>query len=179
MSTSTHFIIVPSDFDIEDAFSSINTPNYTLASPDYFPASLGTAYPNPSDDLSKYLLALLAISPFHDDPYMKVMQSYNANNNEPPTLPQAPIASPTILPSSLVLSLSPNLETALQKARTQIAGLQREQMGHDDEIVLTRIRISTLETIIEDIQFRHRSDMMSLLDKICELKNHEGGPPDY
>ncbi|GKC21562.1 hypothetical protein Tco_1023712 [Tanacetum coccineum] len=35
MSSSTHPIIVPSDSDIEDAFSSTNTPNYTPASPDY------------------------------------------------------------------------------------------------------------------------------------------------
>ncbi|GJW22435.1 hypothetical protein Tco_0033057 [Tanacetum coccineum] len=32
-------IIVPSDFDVEDAFSSTNTPNYTPASLDYFSAS--------------------------------------------------------------------------------------------------------------------------------------------
>ncbi|GJS51940.1 putative reverse transcriptase domain-containing protein [Tanacetum coccineum] len=44
------------------------------------------------------------------------------------------------------------LETELQEARTQIAGFQRKQMGHDDEIVLARMRISTLEMIIEDIQ---------------------------
>ncbi|GKF58519.1 hypothetical protein Tco_0172056, partial [Tanacetum coccineum] len=53
------------------------------------------------------------------------------------------------------------------------------QMGHDDEIVLARVRISTLEMLIEDIQIRHRSDMKSLLDMIYELKNHKGGPPDY
>ncbi|GJV67728.1 putative reverse transcriptase domain-containing protein [Tanacetum coccineum] len=34
------------------------------------------------DDLSKYLLASLAISPFHDDPYMKVMQAYDATSIE-------------------------------------------------------------------------------------------------
>ncbi|GJX15862.1 putative reverse transcriptase domain-containing protein [Tanacetum coccineum] len=44
-------------------------------------------------------------------------------------------------------------------ARTQIAGFQRKQMGHDDEIVLARVRISTLEMLIEDIQIHHRSDM--------------------
>ncbi|GKD27935.1 hypothetical protein Tco_1234149 [Tanacetum coccineum] len=47
------------------------------------------------------------------------------------------------------------LETELQKARTQIAGFQRKQMGHDDEIVLARVRISTLEMLIKDIQIRH------------------------
>ncbi|GJV75142.1 hypothetical protein Tco_1506726 [Tanacetum coccineum] len=46
-------------------------------------------------------------------------------------------------------------------------------------IVLARVRTSTLEILIEDIQIRHRSDMKSLLDKIHELKNHKGGPPDY
>ncbi|GJW36313.1 putative reverse transcriptase domain-containing protein [Tanacetum coccineum] len=93
-------IIVPSDVDVEDAFSSTTTPNYTPASPDYSPASPGNTSPNPSDDLSKYLLASLAILPFHDDPYMKVMQAYNATTNESPIpLPQAPIAPPTeILP---------------------------------------------------------------------------------
>nr|GEY48079.1 reverse transcriptase domain-containing protein [Tanacetum cinerariifolium] len=64
------------------------------------------------------------------------------------------------------------LETEHQKARTQIAGLQREQMGHDDEIFLDRVRISNLEMIIEDIQVRCRSDMKSLLDKINDLKTY-------
>ncbi|GJX46003.1 hypothetical protein Tco_0271193 [Tanacetum coccineum] len=99
-------IIVPSDFDVEYAFSSTNTPDYTSASPDYSPASPGNTSPNPSDDLSKYLLASLAISPFHDDPYMKVMQAYNATSNESPIPPlQAPIAPLTVLPPSSVLPL--------------------------------------------------------------------------
>ncbi|GKE37461.1 hypothetical protein Tco_1460866 [Tanacetum coccineum] len=71
------------------------------------------------------------------------------------------------------------LVTEPQKACTHIAGFQREQKRHDDEVVLTRVRISTLEVLIEDIQVRYRSDMKSLLDTIHELKNHKGGPPDY
>ncbi|GJT14755.1 hypothetical protein Tco_0873461 [Tanacetum coccineum] len=71
------------------------------------------------------------------------------------------------------------LEIELQEARTQIAGFQREQIRHDDEIILARVKISTLEMIIEDFQVRHWSDMKSLLDTIPELKNHKGGPPDY
>nr|GFA51784.1 hypothetical protein [Tanacetum cinerariifolium] len=104
MSTSTHPITILSDLDVEDAFSSTHSPNYIPASPDYFTASLGNTSSDPSDDLSKYLLASLAISPFHDDPYIKVMQAYNATSNEslfPP--PQVPIAPPTVLPSSPVL----------------------------------------------------------------------------
>ncbi|GJY91814.1 hypothetical protein Tco_0507596 [Tanacetum coccineum] len=223
MSTSNHPIIVPSDSDIEDAFSSTTTPDYTPASLDYFPASPGNTSPDPSDDLSKYLLASLAISPFNDDPYMKVMQAYNAT-----LLPLSPMFDPQdfflpeeILPpkkracsrSSSSTSALPQvfkigesshktslerheeqietilnhldelpleriehiediikglgngrviiqrdfdqLETKLQEARTQISGFQKEQIRHDDEIVLARIRTSTLEILIEDIQVCH------------------------
>ncbi|GKB29908.1 hypothetical protein Tco_0869309 [Tanacetum coccineum] len=224
-------IIVPSDFDVEDAFSSTNTPDYTPASPNYYSASPGNTSPDPSDDLSKYLLASLANSPFHDDPYMKGMQAYNATSNELPIpLPQAPIAPPTILPPSPMLPLfdpqdfflpkeilppqkracflSPSstdfstppqhmedkikglgngqviiqrdfdqLETELQEAHTQISGFQREQIRHDDEIVLARIRISTLEMIIEDIQVRHRADMKSLLDKMAPKRTSTSVAP--
>ncbi|GJS29073.1 hypothetical protein Tco_0489693 [Tanacetum coccineum] len=196
-----------------------------LASPDYSPASPRNTSSDPSEDLSKDLLASLVISPFHDDPYMKVMQAYNATNNESP-IPHyhGPICSLTVLPPSSVsykthlerhkeqietilnhLDELPferiehmedkieglgngrviihrgfdQLETELQEARTQINVFQREQIRHDDEIVLARVRTSTLEILIEDIQVRHRSDMKSLLDMIHELKNHKGGPPDY
>ncbi|GJW74459.1 hypothetical protein Tco_0133829 [Tanacetum coccineum] len=75
-------IIVPSDSNVEDAFSSTTTPDCTPASPDYSPASPGNTSHDPSDDLSMYLLASLAISSFYDDPYMKVMQAYNATSNK-------------------------------------------------------------------------------------------------
>ncbi|GJS85900.1 hypothetical protein Tco_0752441 [Tanacetum coccineum] len=206
---------------------------------DYSPASPGNTSPDPSDDLSKYLLSLLAISPFHDDPYMKVMQAYNATSNESHIpVPQAPIAPPTTLapspmfdpqdfflpeeilpPQKRARFLSPSLtdfstpphvfeigesshktqlehheeqietilnhldelslerikhmenkieglgngrviiqrdfnqlETKLQEARTQISEFQRKQIRHDDEIVLSRVRTSTLEILIEDVQ---------------------------
>ncbi|GJW22821.1 hypothetical protein Tco_0033443 [Tanacetum coccineum] len=84
--------------DIEDAFSS-NFLDYTPTSPDYFPVLSGNISPDPSDNLSKYILDSLAISPFHDDPY-------NAAANEPPIPPQAPINPPPVLPPSPVLPLS-------------------------------------------------------------------------
>ncbi|GKB05109.1 hypothetical protein Tco_0833304 [Tanacetum coccineum] len=231
MSTSTHPIIILSDSYIDNAFSSTTTPDYIPASPDYSPTLPGNTSPDPSEDLSKDLLALLAISPFNDDLYMKVMQAYNASSNELPIpSPRAPIAPLTVLPSSPVFKMGEishvtrlehheeqietilnhidelplerieymedkieglgngrviiqrdfdQLETELQEARTQIFRFQRDQIRHDDEIVLPRVRTSTLEILIEDIQVRHRSDMKSLLDKIHELKNHKGGPPDY
>ncbi|GJS53081.1 putative nucleotidyltransferase, ribonuclease H [Tanacetum coccineum] len=108
MSTSTHPIIVLSNSNVEDAFSSTTTPDYTPTSSDYSSTSPGNTSSDPSEDLSKDLLASLAILPFHDDPYMKIMQAYNATNDESPIPPpRAPIAPPTVLPLSLVLSLSP------------------------------------------------------------------------
>nr|GEX44915.1 hypothetical protein [Tanacetum cinerariifolium] len=174
MYTFTHPITIPSNSDIEDAFSSTHSPDYIPASPDYFPASPGNTSSDPSEDLSKYLLASLAISLFYDDPYMKVMQAYNATSNESLIPQQAHIAPPTVLPSPLVFSLSPMFDPqdffhpeeilpSQKQARsrssfTTFALPQREQMGHNNEIVLACVRISALEMIIEDIQVRHRSD---------------------
>ncbi|GJU02116.1 reverse transcriptase domain-containing protein [Tanacetum coccineum] len=108
MSTSTYPIIILSDSNVEDAFSSTNTPNYTPASLNYSPASSGNTSSDSSKDLSKDILASLTISPFHDDPYMKVMQAYNATSNELPIpSPRAPIAPLTILPPPPVLPSSP------------------------------------------------------------------------
>ncbi|GKE79453.1 hypothetical protein Tco_1545573 [Tanacetum coccineum] len=67
----------------------------------------------------------------------------------------------------------------IEQIEYDIEGLVDGRMRHDNEVVLTRVRISTLEVLIEDIQFRYRSDMKSLLDTIHELKNHKRGPPDY
>ncbi|GJW60574.1 hypothetical protein Tco_0109909 [Tanacetum coccineum] len=181
MSTSSHPIIILSDSDVEDAFSSTNTPDYSPASSNYSPASPGNTSSDPLKNSSKDRLASLSISPFYDDPYMKVMQAYNATSNELPIPPsRAPIAPPTVLPPSLVLPPSPLFdprdfflpeEILLPRKRAcflsssstdssappyvfeiRVAGFQRKQIGHDDEIVLARVRISILEMLIEDIQ---------------------------
>ncbi|GKA31663.1 hypothetical protein Tco_0717968 [Tanacetum coccineum] len=108
MSTSTHPIIILSDSNVEDAFSSTNTPDYTPASPDYSPASPRNTSSDPLEDSSKDHSASLTISPFHDDPYMKVMQAYNATKNESPIpILRAPIAPPTVLLPSSMLPPSP------------------------------------------------------------------------
>ncbi|GJX98251.1 hypothetical protein Tco_0355270 [Tanacetum coccineum] len=173
-------IILLSNSDVEDAFSSTNTPDYTPASPDYSPASPGNTSSDPSEDISKDLLASLAISPFHDDPYMKVMQAYNATSNESPIPPpRTPIAPSPILPPqkrarflspySADSSASPHVfkmgesshKTRLERHKEQINII----LNHIDELPLERIE--------------HMEDMKSLLDTIHELKNHKGGPPDY
>ncbi|GJR33563.1 reverse transcriptase domain-containing protein [Tanacetum coccineum] len=45
-----------------------------------------------------------------------------------------------------------NLEAELRESHTQIAKLQRKQMGNNNKIALARFRIANLEQIIEDIQ---------------------------
>nr|GEY94612.1 hypothetical protein [Tanacetum cinerariifolium] len=104
MSSPNHLI-----FDIEDAFSS-NFPDYIPTSSDYFPASpRNTSFDSNSSGLVP--IASSALSLFHDDPYMKVMQAYDATDNESPiSLPRAPIAPPTILPPYPVLPLSPKFD---------------------------------------------------------------------
>ncbi|GJR26450.1 reverse transcriptase domain-containing protein [Tanacetum coccineum] len=201
--------------------------------PDYVPASPGKTYSSYSNNSFG---VVLIVSPtlllFHDDPYMKVMHAYYAN--------ESPIPPPTIVPPSTMPSsmfnpqefflpeelLSPkkqghnqsfsstsalpqefkmgessrktslerheeqiekilnhldelsldrieyiedkieglgngwviiqqdfdNLEAELQESRTQIAKLQRKQMGNNSKIALARFRIANLEQIIEEIQ---------------------------
>nr|GFC35232.1 hypothetical protein [Tanacetum cinerariifolium] len=94
MSSSAHPIILY-DSDVVDAFSSTNILNYTPASPNYSSASPGNTFSDPLENLTQNLLVALAISPFHDDPYMKVMQAYNV---------ELPIQAPIAPHPSLVLS---------------------------------------------------------------------------
>ncbi|GJU82597.1 hypothetical protein Tco_1284962 [Tanacetum coccineum] len=144
-------IIVQSDSNVEDAFSSRTTPDYTLASPDYFRASPRKTSPDPLDDLSKYLLASLAISPFYDDPYMKVIQAYNATSNESPIpLPQASIAPLTVLPPSLVLPLSPMFDP---------------QYFFLPEEIVTEIGENSHKTHLE----RHEEHIETILNHLGEL----------
>ncbi|GJV22140.1 hypothetical protein Tco_1371160 [Tanacetum coccineum] len=134
MSSSTHPIIVLSNSNVEDAFSSTNTPDYTAASPDYSPASSGNTSYDPLEGLSKDLLASLAIT-FHDDPYIKVMQAYNTNN-ESPIPPQAPIAplivllpSPVMAPKRTSTSAAPAMsQAAIRKlvADSVVAALEAQ-----------------------------------------------------
>ncbi|GJT52696.1 putative reverse transcriptase domain-containing protein [Tanacetum coccineum] len=145
MSTSTHPIIILSDFDIKDAFSYTD---YTQASPDYSPAtSRNTASDfeiesDPSEDLSKDRSAPLAITPFLDDPYMQIRRAYYATNEE-----SFDLSSSSTIPPPPALIYEFPLER-IEQIENGIEGLVR----HDDEVILARIRISTMEVLIEDIE---------------------------
>nr|GEW26221.1 hypothetical protein [Tanacetum cinerariifolium] len=144
MSTSTHPIIIVSDSDVEDAFSSINTPDYTPASPNYSQASSGNTasdsetVSDPSEDPFKDHSAPLDISPFYDDPYMKVMQAYNATSNESPIPPlQAHISPSTVLPPYPVFKTGESSHVMhLERHEEQIDAI----LNHLDELPLERIK---------------------------------------
>ncbi|GJZ01108.1 putative reverse transcriptase domain-containing protein [Tanacetum coccineum] len=81
--------------EIEDAFSS-NFPDYIPASPDYVPASPGKTYSSFSNNSFGLVpIASPTLSLFHNDPYMKVMQAYDAISP-----PQVTIPPPTVVPPS-------------------------------------------------------------------------------
>nr|GEZ36315.1 reverse transcriptase domain-containing protein [Tanacetum cinerariifolium] len=72
------------------------------------------------------------------------------------------------------------LESELEEARTQIAGLQKKQMGHDDKVVLARVKISTLEMIIEDIQkYCPRTEVKKMEDEFYNLTVKENDFKTY
>ncbi|GJR75915.1 hypothetical protein Tco_0088280 [Tanacetum coccineum] len=89
MSSYTHPSI-HSDYDVEDAFSFTNAPNYISTPPDYSPVTPGNISPAYSGDLTKDLLSLLSILPFHDDPYMK-MPPKRTSTSAAPAMTQAVI----------------------------------------------------------------------------------------
>ncbi|GJY43793.1 hypothetical protein Tco_0432006, partial [Tanacetum coccineum] len=127
MSSYTHPSIL-SDYDVEDAFSSTNAPNYILTPSGYSPVTPENISPDSSDDLTKDLLSSLSILPFHDDPYMKVIQAYDATPS--PQDAEPPVESPIpISPSLSVRSSSPmppkRTSTSATPAITQDAIQQR------------------------------------------------------
>ncbi|GKA25108.1 reverse transcriptase domain-containing protein, partial [Tanacetum coccineum] len=196
MSTSTHPIIISSDFDVEDAFSSTTTPDYTPASLDYSQSHRETLLLTLQNIYLNFFL-LKKILPSRKRARSRSSSSTSAQpqvfeiqeSSHKTDLERHEEQIETILNHLdelplerikhmkdkieglgngrvIILRDFDKLETELQEARTQIDEFKRKQTGHDDEIVLARVRISTLEMIIEDIQVSHRSDMKSLLDTI-------------
>ncbi|GKA45212.1 hypothetical protein Tco_0738008 [Tanacetum coccineum] len=170
-------IIVPSDSNIKDYFSSTTTLDYTLASLDYSSASPGNTSPDPLDDLSKYLLALLAISPFYDDPYMKVMQAYNATSNELP-IPRASVAPPTVLPPSPMLPLSPMFDPQdlflleeIFPPQKRARSLSSSSTDFSTPPQVFEIRESSYKTHLE----RHEEQIETIIERIEHMEDKTEG----
>ncbi|GKD39785.1 putative reverse transcriptase domain-containing protein [Tanacetum coccineum] len=92
--------------DFEDAFSS-NFPDYIPASPDYFSASPGNTSSESSNNSSVLVpMASPTLLLFHNDPYMKVLQAYDAINFFPPEEIPPPKDTETPVESPILISLS-------------------------------------------------------------------------
>ncbi|GJZ90339.1 hypothetical protein Tco_0662266 [Tanacetum coccineum] len=63
-----------------------------------------------------------------------------------------------------------NLEAELRESHTQIAKLQRKQMGNNNKIALARFRIANLEQIIEDIQLPLGNYLLTVLPQLWKHK---------
>ncbi|GKF24693.1 hypothetical protein Tco_0077015 [Tanacetum coccineum] len=137
--------------DIEDYFSC----NF----PDFIPASPGKTYSRSSNSFGVVPIALPTLSLFHDDPYMKVMQTFYAKKSHipPPTIiPQSSMLNPHefflregLLPpnkqgclSSSTFALPQDFDigesshkTSLERHEEQI----EEILNHLDELSLDRI----------------------------------------
>ncbi|GKE15957.1 hypothetical protein Tco_1423534 [Tanacetum coccineum] len=97
---------IPSDYDVEGAFSSTNAPNYISTPLGYSPVKPGNISPESLDDLTKDLLSSLSISPFHDDLYIKIF--FPSEEISSPEGAKTPVKSPIPMsPSSSVGSSSP------------------------------------------------------------------------
>nr|GEW88701.1 reverse transcriptase domain-containing protein [Tanacetum cinerariifolium] len=83
--------------NIKDAFFSNNTPDYTPASPG------NTTSDSPNNSSGLVTIASPTLSLFHDDPYMKDVQSFYAK--ESPIPPPAPITPPAVLTPSPIMPL--------------------------------------------------------------------------
>nr|GFB12539.1 putative reverse transcriptase domain-containing protein [Tanacetum cinerariifolium] len=90
-----------SDVDEEYAFPSVNILDYTSTLPNYFPATPGNIYSDfleysKNDEIPPVFL------PFYNNPYMEVIQAYDATNELPILLLQASIASPNCYASRII-----------------------------------------------------------------------------
>ncbi|GJS68509.1 hypothetical protein Tco_0683074 [Tanacetum coccineum] len=105
--------------DIENAFSSMNILNYTSASSDYFPTSLGSNSFNSSEN-SKDNMIPPVFSPFYNNTYLKDVQAFYAKE-----LPISdPITPPAILtPSLQIHSPSSSSTTLSNSSRNQTCNL--------------------------------------------------------
>ncbi|GKC21926.1 hypothetical protein Tco_1024076 [Tanacetum coccineum] len=163
-------------FNIEDAFSS-NFSDYIPASPDHVSASPGNNYSSSSNNSFGERSRKTSLER-HEEQIEE-----NLNHLDELSLDRIEHIEDKIeaLRKGRVIIQQDfdNLEAELQKARAQIAKLQRKQLGNNNKISLARFRNANLEQIIEDIQVRHQADKEILLNAIYEHKNSQEGPSDY
>ncbi|GJS39111.1 reverse transcriptase domain-containing protein [Tanacetum coccineum] len=123
--------------NLEDAFSS-NFPNYVpSASPDYVPTSPGKTYSSASNSFGIVPLASPALSLFHDDPYMKVLQAfYTEKSPIPPPIIIPPKPQEFFLPEGLLSPTKSSSSTPSQPQAFKIGETSRKSTieRHEEKI---------------------------------------------
>nr|GEY06151.1 hypothetical protein [Tanacetum cinerariifolium] len=147
--------------DIKDAFSS-KFPNYTTASPNYFPASPENISLDPLDNLSKYLLASLAISPFHN------MQAYNV----PPK--RTSTSETSAMTHAVIRKLVANsVATALEAQAVMMASTNNPNRNLGQEKLLEQgIMSSPTHLTPSDVDDEYTFPSANILDYILALPNY-------
>ncbi|GJY72636.1 hypothetical protein Tco_0476339 [Tanacetum coccineum] len=138
--------------DIEDAFSF----NFS----DYFPASPGNTSSESSNNSSGLVpIASPTLLLFYDDPYMKVMQAYDAI-----IPPQVPIPPPTIVPPSPMLSPMFNPQEFFLSKEL----LPPKKRGRNRSSSST----SALPQVFEIGESSHKTSLERREEQIEEILNH-------
>nr|GEU88762.1 reverse transcriptase domain-containing protein [Tanacetum cinerariifolium] len=153
--------------NIEDVFSSTNTPDYTPASPGNTSSdSLNNSYglvPTRKHFMLIYTPTLPQIFKIgkssikmhlkHHEKQVKDILNY---------LEELPFHRIEKMEERLVNGWMiiqrdlDELKTELKKVRSQISRLQKKHIGQKDKIAFARFRISTLEITLKDIEARHQ-----------------------
>nr|GEV21871.1 RNA-directed DNA polymerase, eukaryota [Tanacetum cinerariifolium] len=141
MSTSTYPFIVSSDSDIEDAFSS----TILLTIP-----WLHWTIPQPHRETPLLILQMIYLNMSYTRHEEQIEDIFN--NLDELSFDHIEEMKGHVNGRVIIQQDFDKLKTELQKARAQIAGLQRKKMRHNNKIAFARFKISTLELIIEDIQ---------------------------
>ncbi|GJW86963.1 RNA-directed DNA polymerase, eukaryota [Tanacetum coccineum] len=137
--------------NIMDAFSS-NFSDFILTSPNYVPASPGKTYSSSSNSFGVVPIASPTLSLFHDDPYMKVLQAFYAE--------ESPIPHPTIKPTSLMFNPQ---EFFLPEGL-----LSHKKQCHNQSFSST----STLPQEFEMLESSHKTSVERHEEQIEEILNH-------
>ncbi|GKB64225.1 hypothetical protein Tco_0920411 [Tanacetum coccineum] len=138
---------------IKDAFSS-NFLDFIPASLDYVPASPGKTYSSSSNSFGVVPIASPTLLLFHDDPYMKVLLAFYAN--------ESPIPPPTIVPSSPMFNSQEFFlpEGLLSPKKHNRSSSSTSALPQDFEMVE-----SSRKTSVE----RHEKQIKEILNHLDEL----------
>nr|GEW81132.1 hypothetical protein [Tanacetum cinerariifolium] len=153
--------------NIEDAFSS-NFLYFILTSSDYVPTSSGQkTYSSSFDSFGVVPIASPSHSLFHNDPYMKVLQAFYAK--ELPIPPSNPITPANYyhLRSKSIPHLLPQLRYLIHLESKSVSYFlnsstppKKFEIGESSHMTL----LEHQEEQVKDIQVRHQSKMMNLLE---------------